>query len=84
MTPCNGCARARNKTQRPGTIECRLPEVSAAEQMQAYYAFHDHGGKLSEPFALECRWEGHQENAWPFQFDPAIVVQCAGKVDDGK
>jgi hypothetical protein len=52
--------------------------------MQAYYAFHDHGGKLSEPFALECRWEGHQENAWPFQFDPAIVVQCAGKVDDGK
>jgi hypothetical protein len=75
---CEGCVRARRKLEHPELIECKLHEVPADRQMAAYYGFMEQRGVLEEPFRVVADLSRAKEHAWPFQFDPAIIVECAG------
>lgn len=76
-SPCLSCARARQKLERAGLIECKIREVPASELLVAFYAFQDQKGWVNTPFVVRVTWDG-RDNAWPFQFDPAVIVECEG------
>lgn len=76
---CEGCSRMRRKLEHPELIECKLRDLPAEQQMAAYYAFMEQHGVLDAPFRIVADLPRAKECAWPFQFDPAIVVECAGR-----
>ena len=79
---CDGCSRMRQKLERPELVECKLRDLPAQQQMAAYYAFLEQRGVLDTPFRIVADLTRAKECAWPFQYDPAIVVECAGRRDE--
>ncbi|OCX76544.1 hypothetical protein A6M27_01480 [Acidithiobacillus thiooxidans] len=81
MAICDTCARARSKLTHSGWVECKLRDIPPREIMQAYEDFIHQNGKIELPFHLVAMVQTTAEHAWPFQFDPQIIVECAGYTD---
>ncbi len=82
MAICDGCVRAREKLQRrPGAIECLLTDlITPSEVMAAYEAFIQNHGVMDTPFHLVATVQTTAEHAWPFQFEPPVIRECAGRI----
>lgn len=81
MTPCINCDRMKIKhdpaAYEQGFVECR-PSENPQEVIAAFWYFAQHHA-CEIPFHIEASNQ-HTEIAWPFQFHPEGVANCAGYV----
>ena len=78
---CVKCARSRTKSGNPEWVECKIKDASAEKIMAGYVEFIDKNGKTETPFVVETDLALDAEHAWPFQFDPRIILKCEGFVE---
>ena len=78
MPICDHCACARPKLDHAAWIECKLRDIPPVQIMQAYMDFMEQRGRLETPFHLVGNVNTTAEHAWPFQFDPQVIVECSG------
>lgn len=81
MAICDTCARARAKLTHSNWIECKIRDIPPCAIMQAYEDFITQKGQIESPFHLVAMVQTTAEHAWPFQFDPQVIVECAGYTD---
>lgn len=82
MAICDRCVRSRKKLTHPNWIECKLRDTPPREIMQAYENFISQKGVVETPFHLVAIVQTTAEHAWPFQFDPQVIVECSGYLED--
>ena len=79
MVPCQQCSHYRRKLEKGlrdgGYVKCK-PLVDPALWLRAFYNFAANG-TITDPFVVSVA-DAHPRDAWPFQFRPENIAQCAG------